>query len=216
MPISVGMTELPGLPPAAFSKADRAPDGAFYGQPRFVEHIDDGAVAAVTRLYAALLPPGGDVLDLMSSWVSHLPPGAQYASVVGHGMNAAELAANPALSRWFVQDLNEQPALDLPAASFDACCLCVSVQYLQRPVAVFSAVCRVLRPGGVFAVSFSNRCFPTKAVAIWQALDGPDQQRLVGAYMTAAGFVGLAERAFTPARGDPLWSVVGYRPGRDG
>ena len=205
------MTELPGLPQSAFDKADRSPDASFYGQPRFVLHIDDGAVARVTRLYAELLPEGGDVLDLMSSWVSHLPPGVRYASVVGHGMNSAELAANPALSRWFVQDLNQRPVLDLASRSFDACCLCVSVQYLQRPVAVFAEVFRILRPGGVFVVSFSNRCFPTKAVAIWQALDGPGQQRLVGATMDAAGLVGVTGRAFTPSAGDPLWSVVGYR-----
>ena len=204
------MTELPGLPQLAFDKADRSPDLAFYSQPRFVRHIDDGAVAAVTRLYAELLPPGGDVLDLMSSWVSHLPPEARYASVVGHGMNAAELGANPVQSRWFVQDLNEKLVLDLASQSFDACCLCASVQYLQRPVAVFAEVFRVLRPGGVFVVSFSNRCFPTKAVAIWQALDGPDQQRLVRAYMDAAGLVGVTGRAYTPVSGDPLWTVVGY------
>ena len=208
------MTELPGLDPAAFDKADRSPDPHFYRQPRFVEHIDDNAVAAVTRLYAELLPPRGDVLDLMSSWVSHMPPAPHYASVVGHGMNAAELAANPVLTRWFVQDLNERPVLDLAPDSFDACCLCVSVQYLQRPVSVFTDVCRVLRPGGVFVVSFSNRCFPTKAVAIWQALDGADQQRLVGAYMGEAGFTGMAGRTHMPARGDPLWSVIGFRPGR--
>ena len=208
------MTELPGLDPSAFDKADRSPDPLFYRQPRFVEHIDDGAVAAVTRLYAELLPPRGDVLDLMSSWVSHLPPASRYASVVGHGMNAAELAANPVMSRWFVQDLNDRPVMDLASDSFDACCLCVSVQYLQRPVAVFAEVCRLLRPGGVFVVSFSNRCFPTKAVAIWRALDGADQQRLVGAYMSQAGFAGLAGHAHTPAGGDPLWSVVAYRPGR--
>ena len=91
------------------------------------------------------------------------------------------------LSRWFVQDLNAEPALPLDA-SFDGASLCVSVQYLQRPVEVFREVVRVLRPGAPFVVSFSNRCFPTKAVAIWQAFSGPDQQRLVGAYMEAAGF----------------------------
>ena len=207
------MTQLPGLDPAAFTKADRSPDALFYRQPRFVEHIDDGAVAAVTRLYAELVPRGGAVLDLMSSWVSHLPPDARYGSVVGHGMNAAELSANPRLSRWFVQDLNAQPLLDLPSASLDAVCLCVSVQYLQRPVEVFGEVARVLRPGGIFLVSFSNRCFPTKAVAIWQALDGPDQQRLVASIMVAAGLTAVTGRSFVPKAGDPLWSVIGTRPG---
>ena len=119
------------------------------------------------------------MLDLMSSWVSHLPEDVAYASVVGHGMNEEELAANPRLSRWFVQDLNIEPALPLGDGVFDGACLCVSVQYLQRPVEVFRDVGRVLRPGAPFVVSFSNRCFPTKAVAIWQSIPGPDQQRLV-------------------------------------
>ena len=203
------MEQLPGLPEGAFDKEDPSPDAAFYAFPRFVTHIDDGAIAAVTQAYRQTLPPGGAVLDLMSSWVSHLPDDVTYASVTGHGMNAEELAANPRLSRWFVQDLNTDPALPLDGGTFDGACLCVSVQYLQRPVEVFRDVVRVLRPGAPFVVSFSNRCFPTKAVAIWQAFSGPDQQRLVGAYMRAAGFTGVAETASTPPRSDPLWIVIG-------
>lgn len=203
------MEQLPGLPDTAFDKADPSSDAAFYACPRFVTHIDDGAIAAVTGVYREMLTPGGAVLDLMSSWVSHLPEDIAYASVVGHGMNAEELAANPRLSRWFVQDLNIEPALPLGDGEFDGACLCVSVQYLQRPVEVFREIARVLRPGAPFVVSFSNRCFPTKAVAIWQAFSGPDQQRLVGAYMRAAGFTDVAARASTPRQGDPLWVVVG-------
>jgi len=203
------MEQLPGLPAAAFDKEDRSPDAAFYAFPRFVTHIDAGAIEAVTRLYRALLPAGGAVLDLMSSWVSHLPDDVAYVPVVGHGMNAEELAANPRLTRWFVQDLNEQSVLPLDAGSFDAACLCVSVQYLQRPVEVFREVRRVLQPGAPFVVAFSNRCFPTKAVAIWQVLSAPDQQRLVGAYLRAAGFSTVGTRAWTPDDGDPLWSVIG-------
>ena len=204
------MQQLPDLPPAAFEKQDRSPDPAFYRQPRFVTHIDDQAIAAVTRLYRDILPRGGDILDLMSSWVSHLPAEAAYATVTGHGMNGAELAANPRLTSWFVQDLNGDPVLPLPDAAFDAACLCVSVQYLQRPVEVFREVARVLRPGAPFVVSFSNRCFPTKAVAIWQALQGPGQQRLVAAYMQAAGLSSVVTQAHTPRTGDPLWSVIAH------
>ncbi len=203
------MEQLPGLPPAAFDKADPSPDAEFYAFPRFVTHIDDTAIAAVTQVYRDILPPGGTLLDLMSSWVSHLPDEIAYASVTGHGMNAEELAANPRLSRWFVQDLNAEPTLDLKAGGFDGACLCVSVQYLQQPVEVFREVRRVLRPGAPFVVSFSNRCFPTKAVAIWQAYSGPDQQRLVAAYMRAAGFGDVAQRAMTPPHADPLWVVIG-------
>jgi SAM-dependent methyltransferase len=203
------MEQLPGLPQWAFEKADTSPDAAFYAWPRFVTHIDDAAIAAVTQLYRELLPPGGAVLDLMSSWVSHLPDDVTYASVVGHGMNAEELAANPRLTRWFVQDLNAEPGLPLGDGSFDGACLCVSVQYLQRPLDVFREVVRVLRSGAPFVVSFSDRCFPTKAVAIWQSLSGPDQQRLVGAYMRTAGCSSLAAHTSVPPRGDPLWAVIG-------
>jgi SAM-dependent methyltransferase len=203
------MQQLPGLPEAAFQKADPSPDAEFYAYPRFVTHIDDAAIAAVTQAYRENLPPGGAVLDLMSSWVSHLPEDVAYASVFGHGMNQEELAANSRLSHWFVQDLNIEPALPLDDAMFDGACLCVSVQYLQQPVDVFGEVRRVLRSGAAFVVSFSNRCFPAKAVAIWQSLSAPDQQRLVGAYMRAAGFTKVAAQAAVPQHGDPLWIVIG-------
>jgi SAM-dependent methyltransferase len=203
------MEQLPGLPEAAFDKADPSPDAEFYEYPRFVTHIDDAAIATVTQVYRETLPSGGMVLDLMSSWVSHLPEDVAYASVIGHGMNADELAANPRLSRWFVQDLNLDLVLPLDSDSFDGACLCVSVQYLQRPVDVFREVRRVLSTGAPFVVSFSNRCFPTKAVAIWQSLAPQDQQRLVGAYMRAAGFSSVDGRASIPPDSDPLWTVTG-------
>jgi ubiquinone/menaquinone biosynthesis C-methylase UbiE len=202
--------QLPDLPPWAFEKADTSPDADFYSWPRFVTHIDDAAIATVTQVYRQVLPPGGNVLDLMSSWVSHLPEEISYAEVVGHGMNEEELAANKRLTRWFVRDLNAEPVLPLDDAAFDGACLCVSVQYLQRPVEAFREVARVLKPGAPFVVSFSNRCFPTKAVAIWQALAGPDQQNLVGAYMSAAGFTNIAEHQSRPNTGDPLWVVIGF------
>lgn len=203
---------LPELPASAFDKSDRTSDLLFYAQPRLVTHIDAGAIAAVTKLYREMLPEAGAVLDLMSSWLSHLRPEVAYAGVTGHGMNAEELAANPRLGAWFVQDLNAGPVLKLGDRTFDAACLCVSVQYLQRPVAVFREVRRVLRAGAPFVISFSDRCFPTKAVAIWQALDGTEQQELVSLYLTRAGFERIERRASVPRRGDPLWAVIGHLP----
>src|SRR5205823_755958 len=160
-----------GLPQGAFAKIDAEEDELFYELPRLVCHIDDGAIAALTEFYRIALPAGGVLLDLMGSWVSHLPPEIEYAEVIGHGMNAEELAANPRLDRWFVQNLNRDPRLPLTDASLDAAMICVSIQYLQRPVAVLREIRRALRPGAPIVISFSNRCFPTKAVAIWRSLD---------------------------------------------
>jgi hypothetical protein len=134
---------LPSLPAEAFERADESPDDAFYAAPRLVTHIDDAAVAAVTQLYRDLLPAGGAVLDLMSSWVSHLPPEAAYARVAGLGMNADELAANPRLTD-AVSRTSTPTRAALRDAEFDAAVCCVSVQYLVRPTAVFAELARVL------------------------------------------------------------------------
>lgn len=208
---------LAALPAAAFGRADDRADAAFYAEPRLVTHIDAGAVAAVTALYRELLPPGGAVLDLMSSWVSHLPDDVAYARVAGLGMNAEELAANPRLTERRVQDLNADPRLPYGDAEFDAAACCVSVQYLVRPAEVFAELARVLRPGAPAVVTFSDRCFPTKAVAAWQALDDAGHVALVGAYFAAAGAgFGPAEaRVHAPGgrrrTGDPLYAVVARR-----
>ena len=201
---------LPELPPGAFRKADPGDDAAFYAPPRLVTHIDDAATRALTAHYRATLPSGGVVLDLMSSWVSHLPPDVAFAEVIGHGMNLEELKANPRLTRRFVQDLNRSPVLPLEEASCDAALCCVGVQYLQQPVEVFAAVMRVLRPGAPFIVSFSNRCFPTKAVAIWRALDARGQVELVRLYFERAGFTDIQVDVLQdgPAS-DPLTAVTG-------
>jgi SAM-dependent methyltransferase len=205
----------PGFPSHAFTKADAAPDRLFYSFPRFVTHIDDAAIAAVTALYRDLFPPGGTILDLMGSWVAHLPREVAYAAVIGHGMNPEELGANLRYSRWFVQDLNEDAALPLATATIDAAAICVSIQYLQNPVAVLREVERVLRPGGVLAITFSNRCFPTKAVAIWQALDSGEHQHLVALYLEHAGFASVEARTPIPPNSetDPLWAVIGRKAG---
>ena len=206
------MDDLAGFPPRAFEKADASPDPMFYADPRLVAHIDDAAIAAVTQLYRETLPLGGAVLDLMGSWISHLPPEMSFSQVTGHGMNATELAANPRLDDWFVADLNADPLLPLPGGAFDGACLCVSIQYLQHPVAVLREAARVLRPECPLIVTFSNRCFPTKAVAIWQALDGPAQQKLVALYLTRAGFARVDMGEMLRERGDPVWAVIGWTP----
>ncbi len=201
-----------GLPPEAFRRYDETPDPLFCQQPRLVTHIDAAAIAAVTDLYRELFPPDGAVLDLMSSWVSHLPAEVSYRRVVGLGLNGEELAANPRLDDAVVQDLNGEPRLPFPTASFDAAAICVSIQYLTRPVAVLRDIGRVLRPGSPLVVTFSNRCFPTKAVAIWQALDDAGHGHLVERYLEEAGnwtAIQVLNRSPSETASDPLFAVVG-------
>lgn len=133
--------------PRYFRREDESPDELFYVEPRLTVHIDDDAIAAVTDAFRQLLPDGGIILDLMSSWRSHLPADRRYGRVVGLGMNAEEMAANPQLDEFTVHDLNADPRLPFVDAAFDGCAVTVSVQYLTRPVEVFREVNRVLRPG---------------------------------------------------------------------
>jgi len=200
----------PELPKSAFAKLDTGDDLAFYTSPRLVNHIDEGATAALTAFYRARIPQGGRVLDLMSSWVSHLPEDGTYAEVVGHGMNAEELGANPRLDRWFVQDFNQNPVLALEDQSFHAALACAGVQYLQRPAEVFNEVRRVLVAGAPFIVSFSNRCFPTKAVEVWRALDISGHAALVKLYLERAGFTDVQVGLLADGRtSDPLVAATG-------
>jgi SAM-dependent methyltransferase len=175
------------LPVVAYTRDDESPDDHFYLPPRKVVHIDDEAIAALGRLYGEVLPPEGRVLDLMSSWRSHLPRDFRAREVIGLGMNAEEMADNPQLTSHVVHDLNHDPRLPFGDASFDGAICAVSIQYVIHPLRLFREVHRVLRPDAPFVVAFSNRCFPTKAVAVW--LDTTDEQHmtLVRAYFEKSG-----------------------------
>lgn len=197
------------LAPAAYARDDESPDDHFYIVPRRVVHIDDGAIAALGRLYADLLPAGARLLDLMSSWRSHLPGGVHAREVVGLGLNAQEMADNPQLTSAIVHDLNRDPRLPLGNAEFDGAMCAVSVQYVIHPVLVFREVRRVLRPGAPFVVSFSNRCFPTKAVAVWLRTTDQQHLALVRTYFDASGgWVDVKEEDRAPGgEDDPLYAV---------
>ncbi len=200
--------------PEHFERVDEAVDEEFYRQPRLVVHIDEGAIAAARDIYGSLLPPHGRILDLMSSWRSHLPQDSAYETVVGLGMNADEMAANPQLNDYVVHNLNTDPRLPFADGAFDAAINTVSVQYLTRPVEVFTEVYRVLRPGAVHIVTFSNRCFPTKAVRLWRALDDEGHAQLVAAYFrSSADWTGLRAVYCNPyTDGDPLYAVYARKP----
>ncbi|MDZ4766797.1 MAG: methyltransferase domain-containing protein [Chloroflexota bacterium] len=202
------------FPTAYFDKQDPSDDSLFYTSPRKVVHIDDGAIRALSEQFAVLLPTGGIYLDLMSSWRSHLPPSLKPARVIGLGMNADEMRDNPALGKFVVHNLNRNPILPFDAAAFDAAFCTVSVQYLQHPIDVFRDVGRVCKSGAPFVVSFSNRCFPTKAVAIWGSTSDNQHLALVARYFEDAGNW-IDVQTWSKPRGgrggDPLFIVSGKR-----
>lgn len=203
------MTELPDN---FFDRQDESPDELFYEQPRFVTHIDDATIAALTAFYQDTLTPGSDILDLMSSWISHLPEAMVFHHVAGLGMNAEELDGNPRLDTRVVQNLNQQPELSYEDASFDAVLIAVSVQYLARPFEVFSEIARVLRPGGRCIVAMSHRLFPTKAILAFQALGPQERCQVVGHYMhQTSQFDDIQFIDRSPPQADPLWIMMGTK-----
>jgi hypothetical protein len=205
------MADSESFPPANFRRIDESTDADFYRSPRLVTHIDDAAIAAVTQVYREILPKGGAILDLMASWISHLPPEAVYSRVVGLGMNAVELSNNPRLDSFVVHDLNLEPQLPFKDAEFDAATVCVSIDYLIQPVAVLRDLARVLKPGGPLIVTFSNRCFPTKAVMVWHSLDDAGRIKLVERYLLESGCwngIRSLNRSPNPGRSDPLYAVL--------
>lgn len=194
------------FPDGFFDRQDDAADSEFYEADRFVTHLDDDAVAAVGQLYGEL-GLVGDVLDLCSSWVSHFERAPRH--LVAMGMNANELAANPQADEWLVQDLNADPRLPFDDTSFDAVTCCVSVDYLTRPVEVFREVARVLRPGGHLVTTFSNRCFPSKAIRGWLSVDDRGRCMIVAVYFDEAGAFEQPriELRNPESPGDPLYAV---------
>ena len=207
---------MPQFPQEAFRRMDETPDEEFYRTPRIVTHIDDRAIAAVTQLYREFFRPGGEVLDLMSSWVSHLPSEISYERVIGLGMNEVELRRNERLDAYVVQNLNTNPRLPFGDAEFDGVGICVSIDYLTRPIEVLREVGRVLRVGGPTIISFSNRCFPSKAVAVWHQLDDRGHMRLVESYLKEAGNfdnIRSLDRSSPRMFSDPLYAVIGESTG---
>jgi SAM-dependent methyltransferase len=173
------------LEPIQRTKLDETDDTLFYDLPRFVTHVDESFIQQLTALYRERLQPHTRILDLMSSWVSHLPDEMEFEHVEGHGLNAEELARNSQLNHYFVQNLNQQQLLPLPDRSFDAVLNTVSVQYLQRAEAVFAEIYRILKPGGLVIVSFSNRMFYQKAIQAWRDGSEGDRVDLVKRYFAA-------------------------------
>jgi SAM-dependent methyltransferase len=210
------------LSPAERDKLDRSDDSLFYAEPRFVHHLDASFRARLTQLYRERIPACAVVLDLMSSWVSHLPEDITYQEVIGHGLNAEELAANPRLDRHWLQNLNTTQQLPLADNSVDAVLIVAGWQYLQQPEAVAAELLRVVRTRGEVIVAFSNRMFFQKASQIWT--DGGDREHLayVAEVFTAQGWPTpqlVAEETPAPGvlgwiggKGDPFFAVIATKP----
>ncbi len=208
-----------------FARADERKDTLFYENPRFVQHIDDTAIENVSAIYATLLGPGMKVLDLMSSWQSHLPENMDLSEILGLGLNEQELAKNPRLSDYLVHDLNENPQMPFGNGEFDAVICTVSIEYLTRPFEVFREIGRILKPGGILVVTFSNRWFPPKAINIWSQIHEFERVGLVTEYFLRSSL--FTELSTFSIRGlprpdhdkyakqfafsDPIYAVAGKR-----
>jgi SAM-dependent methyltransferase len=211
------------LEPAQRTKLDETDDTLFYDVPRFVTHVDESFIQQLTDLYRERLKPNTRIFDMMSSWVSHLPDEMEFEHVEGHGLNEEELARNPRLDHYFVQNLNQKQLLPLPDRSFDAVLNTVSVQYLQRAEAVFAEIYRILKPGGIAIVSFSNRMFYQKAIQAWRDGSEDDRVELVKRYFMAVPGFSEPEVIARPSTlprvlqlmgfpgGDPFYAVIAER-----
>lgn len=211
------------LQPTQRTKLDDTDDTLFYDSPRFVTHVDENFIQQLTDLYRDRLKPDSRIFDMMSSWVSHLPEEIQFEHVEGHGLNAEELARNPRLNHYFVQNLNQNSTLPLPDQSFDAVLNTVSVQYLQHPEAVFAEIHRILKSDGVAIVSFSNRMFYQKAIQAWREGSEADRVELVKRYFQAvpgfsapeviarAGSIPSFLQMLGMSGGDPFYAVIAQR-----
>ena len=201
--------------PQNFERMDEEDDRLFYLQPRRVVHIDDGAIAAISRLFQEMVPLDSTVLDLMSSWRSHWPSGHAKARMVGLGLNREEMQDNPDLDEVIVHDVNRDIELPFDDGVFDAVLITVSAQYLVHPVETFLEINRILKPAGLLIVGFSNRMFANKAVYIWRASTDRGRVDLVGTYMESAGnyedIQGLFLNPQDSPPGDPMFAVVGRK-----
>ncbi|EPE33327.1 S-adenosyl-L-methionine-dependent methyltransferase [Glarea lozoyensis ATCC 20868] len=211
-------------PPNSFIRQDENADSQWYSQPRFVQHIDDGAISTLKDYYSTIIKPEHSVLDLCSSWVSHLPDSLEPSKMIGIGMNAPELQKNAHLTKYYVKDLNEKPEFkEMEDESVDVVICNVSVDYLTKPIKVFEEMRRVLKTGGTAHMAFSNRCFPTKVIGPWMSMDDEERRKWVGGYFWASGgWEDVEEVVLKEGKAsfwggeDPLFVVRGRKAGLKG
>ena len=201
-----------------FGRLDSTPDSNFYTEPRFVEHVDQNAVRAMTDYISnQAIQDSDSILDLCSSWTSHIDTKAKMNLVAGLGMNEIELKANPVLSEYIVRDLNDNPTLPYSDNAFSVVLCQLSIDYLTKPLDIMKEVSRVLKPGGKVHILFSNRLFIQKAVAVWTGADDIDHAYTVGSYLAFCNgeFENIQARDLSTRQGrkkmivgDPLYVVI--------
>ena len=200
------------------TKRDICDDEIFYQQPRFVHHLSDSFRNRLTSLYSEYLLNHHIILDLMSSWVSHLPSNISYKKVIGHGMNEAELSSNERLDRFFVQNLNKKQNMPIEDSSVDVGLIVAGWQYLQYPEKVSLELSRVIKSDSLLIISFTNRAFWTKAPNIWTYSSEEKRIEYVTSVLTSNGWrieKILNEKTqdkklfgFYSSESDPFFSVI--------
>ena len=168
-------------------REDQSDDVFYYRTPRLVHHLDATARRQVRSLYGRLLKPQARILDVMSSWESHIPDSLHSSCIEGIGLNEQELQANTHLSTYLIHDLNKDPRLPIADNMFDAAVCTVSIEYLCRPLEVLSEISRILVPGGILVITVSERWFPGKQVRHWADLHPFERQGAVMNYLLDEG-----------------------------
>ncbi len=200
------------------SKEDNSDDSLFYASPRIAHHLDEGFRARLTDVYRQYIPEDSVVLDLMSSWVSHLPEDNKYKRVIGHGLNKFELDKNQALDSYWLQDLNVDQQLPLDDSSIDVCLMVAAWQYLQYPEIIASELKRIISSKGILIISFSNRAFWSKTPSIWRDSSEIDRINYIRAILKSEGWNQLEVidekqssqgiRKFLGINDDPFYSII--------
>ena len=203
------------------SKSDNNDDSLFYSQPKYVHHLDICFRLRLNELYKKYLTNNSIILDLMSSWVSHLPEDYKFQKVIGHGLNRAELESNVRLDSFWIQDLNQKQKLPLDDLSVDYCLMVAAWQYLQEPEEIAMELRRIIRPKGKLIVSFSNRAFWTKTPRIWAEGSDFDRLNYISSILISQGWSKpelISEQTFYKGffglmgcKGDPFFSVIATR-----
>ena len=169
-------------------KMDIANDQIFYQQPRYVQHMSNSFRTRLTSLYSQYLLNHHVILDLMSSWVSHLPSNIKYKKVIGHGMNEAELSSNKRFDEFWIQNLNNTQNMPIEDSSIDVGLIVAGWQYLQYPEKVSLELSRIIKCDSLLMISFTNRAFWSKAPNIWTYSSEEKRIEYVSSVLSANGW----------------------------